>query len=127
MLEGDPISPAYQTVANKSAWVRAPSGGLLRFHVAPGAIVDEGDPIATVDNLMTGESRTQHAHLSGIVIGMPTFPAVKPGEPVCHIAVPNRSLADIRAEIELAPASLHRRFQRALAADVKIERPPGKT
>ncbi len=121
MLEGPLEPPAYQTVATKTLWVRSPSGGLLRFHVGPGAILARGAAVATVENLATGSAHTVKSPIEGIIIGMPTMPAVKPGDPICHIAVPSRSCADIRREIAAARrTTLHRHVQRAQATDVAI-------
>jgi len=124
MLEGEVEPPAYRTTACKSSWVRAHRGGLVRFHVAPGAVVDEGTPVATIDNLSTHRSSTVVSPFGGIVLGMATMPAVKSGEPICHIAVPGRSCEAIRRDIEESPDSLHRRVQRDQATGFHVVEPP---
>jgi uncharacterized protein len=116
MVEGEPTRPAYQTTVDKSQWVRAHIGGMLRFHVGPGDVVDKGDALVSVDNFLARKSESINAPVAGIVLGMPTMPAVKPGDPICHIAVPSRPLADIRDDIRRSPGTLHRRVQAAQAA-----------
>ena len=104
MLEGEIDKPAFQTRVRKSTWVRASLGGLLRFHVSPGAIVEGGQPLATSESVF-GEARSVIiAPQDGIVLGMATHPAVHPGEPVCHVAIPTKSIQTIRAAIESALA-----------------------
>lgn len=120
MLRGRIGRPAYQTVVKQSRWVRAQAGGLLRFHVAPGELVDAGDAIATCDSFFRAESPTLRAPVAGIVLGMTTLPVVRPGEPVCHIGIPKLALAEIRGLIASTPDTLHRRLQAELARDVHV-------
>ncbi|MGI9012782.1 MAG: succinylglutamate desuccinylase/aspartoacylase family protein [Phycisphaerales bacterium] len=102
MLEGTIEKPAFQTRVRKSIWVRSALGGLLRFHVTPGQIVDQGQPLATTESIF-GEARSiVIAPSDGIVLGMATHPAAHPGEPICHIAIPRRSIKGIRKAIEQA-------------------------
>jgi hypothetical protein len=108
MVAGEPVLPAYQTAVERSLWVRAQWGGLLRFHVAPGAIVDEGDEIATCEGFFRADSPCVRAPVGGIVLGMTTLPVVRPGEPICHIGIPTRPLAEIRDELS---RSLRRRVK----------------
>ena len=111
MMEGDLEEPAYQTTAKRSVWVRSPGGGLLRFHVSPGEVIDAGQHLATIDNFFAEDSEAVVAPCDGVVIGMPTMPAVKPGDPVCNIAQPETSVEEIRAQIAANPGTLHRKFQ----------------
>ncbi len=128
MIAGEPVKPAYQTRVTRSTWVRAQLGGILRFHVAPGDPVDQGQPIATNTSLFGREQNTLTSPVDGIVLGMTTLPAVKPGEPVCHIAVPSRSLAHIRRALDQAPRrSLHRRVRRDLATNISVSEHEGDT
>lgn len=120
MLKGEPIRPVYQTRVERTIWVRAHLGGLLWFHVAPGEIIEGGQPIATNSSLF-GEGRSVLiAPSDGIVLGMTTLPAVRPGEPICHIASPNRSIRSIRRALEAADDHPHGRLQRRLAANLHI-------
>jgi hypothetical protein len=121
MIEGRIVKPAYQTSAKKTTWIRSPAGGILRFHVSPGDVIDEGTHIATCDRLYSNDATPVHSQVGGVVIGMSTLPAVKPGEPVCHIAVPERPLDEIRAELASAGKTLHRRLKRDLATNMMVE------
>lgn len=123
MLEGEIVRPAYQTPSTRSTWVRSPAGGILRFHVKPGDVVDQGAHLATCDRLFTSDSTAVTAPTGGIIIGMSTLPAVKPGEPICHLALPDRPLDEIRSEIAASGKTLHRRLQRDLATSVTVEKP----
>ena len=120
MLSGRVKRPAYQTVVKRSQWVRAQAGGLLRFHVAPGELVDAGDAIATCDSFFRADSPTLRAPVAGIVLGMTTLPVVRPGEPICHIGIPRLALSEIRERIARSPDTLHRRLQAELASEVHV-------
>ncbi len=123
MLDGDLVKPAYQSSVERTTWVRSPTGGILRFHVRPGEVVDNGALIASCDRLYSNDTTAITAPAGGVIVGMTTLPAVKPGEPVCHLAVPTRPLDEIRAEIAATPKSLHRRLARDLAKNVVVEEP----
>ncbi|HPF38212.1 MAG TPA: M14 family metallopeptidase [Phycisphaerae bacterium] len=96
MVAGDPVLPPYQVRISRSTWVRAEVGGILRFHVKPGDPVEQGQRIATNASVFGERQNILEAPCDGIVLGMTTLPMVKPGEPVCHIAVPSRSLKSLR-------------------------------
>lgn len=127
MMDGQPVNPAYQTVVKKTLWVRAETGGILRFHVRPGEIVEKGAPIAACERLFTDEAEEIVSPVSGVVLGMTTLPAVKPGEPVCHLAVPEMAIAKIKAAIAREPTTLHRKLTRELSTNFVVEksRPAG--
>ena len=57
MLDGEPESPDYQVIVDKSTWVRAERGGFLKFHVKPGDIIEKDQP------------------------------AISPGEPICNLGM----------------------------------------
>lgn len=121
MIAGEPQPPAQQYRINKSTWVRAQVGGVLRFHVAPGDPVEEGQPIATNVSLYGNEQNLLAAPLAGVVLGMTTLPVVKPGEPVCHLAVVQRSTRQLRAAIGQEPRrSLARRLRAQLATNINV-------
>lgn len=127
MVKGTPTKPAYQLRIDKSTWVRASVGGILRFHVAPGQVVDEGQPIATNASIIGLERNVLVAPTAGIVLGMTTLPTVKPGEPVCHLAVPKQSLATIAKKIDRSGgSSLHHRVRRDLATNISITEREGE-
>ena len=121
LIDGQPQRPAYQTRIDKSAWVRANVGGLLRFHVSPGQVVQAGQPIATNASVIGHERNVLTAPTDGIVLGMTTLPTVKPGEPVCHLAVPNRPVASINRRLNAADRrSLTRRVRQDLATNISV-------
>jgi hypothetical protein len=121
MIDHVPTRPAYQTKVQRSTWVRAESAGILRFHVGPGEIVSAGQPLATNVSVFGKAQNTLHAPVDGIVLGMTTLPAVKPGEPVCHLAIPTRSLSSIRKALGRASSdSLHHRVRGDLASSVTV-------
>ena len=96
MVAGKPEKPLYQVTVRKTMWVRAELGGLLRFHVSPGDLIERGAPIATNISVFGDARSVLTAPVDGIVLGMLTLPAVKPGEPVCHLALPDRRPAALR-------------------------------
>ena len=85
MISRPPRRPPFQIVIDRTKWVRADRGGFLRFHVAPGDVVAENDPVATNTTLLGHDQNVLRAPFDGIVIGLSTLPSVTPGEPVCHI------------------------------------------
>ncbi|MCB9881197.1 MAG: succinylglutamate desuccinylase/aspartoacylase family protein [Planctomycetes bacterium] len=129
MIDGQPHQPAYRTVVRKATWVRADSGGFLQFHVAPGDILSKGQPIATNTSLRGREQNVLFAPKSGIVIGMTTLPSVAPGDPVCHLAVPEGGLDRIRKAVRrLGEGSLLASVKETLATSILVssrdEEPP---
>ena len=127
MMDGTIESPVYQTKVFKTSWVRAELGGLLRFHVAPGDLVKAGQPLATNESIF-GDARSMIiSPADGIVLGMTTHPAVKPGEPVCHIARPGRRLSLIRKALAgVADGSPDARIRDDLASSIAVS-PPAPT
>ncbi|MCF7825197.1 MAG: succinylglutamate desuccinylase/aspartoacylase family protein [Candidatus Marinimicrobia bacterium] len=85
MLEGTPEMPKYQLIIEKSKWIRADFGGFMQFHVSPGDIVDQGQPLATNTTLLGDDQNTLVAPFDAVVIGMTTLPAISPGEPICNL------------------------------------------
>lgn len=102
MIRGARSSPIYQTEVHRTTWVRAELGGLLRFHVVPGDLVEGGQAIASCESVFGEAQSVLIAPINGIVLGMVTHPAVNPGEPVCHLAQPRKSLSRIRRALERA-------------------------
>jgi len=121
MMPGEPEVPSYQVRVDKSVWIRAEVGGILRFHVAPGTFVEEGQAVATNAGIF-GETQNQLlAPADGIVLGMTTLPMVKPGEPVCHLALPTRSLRSLRRALKQGKSdTLYHRVRTDLATNVSI-------
>lgn len=121
MMDGEVVRPIYQTRIDKTTWIRAGVGGILRFFVAPGDLVEQGQPIASNVSLFGDARSTLVSPVDGIILGMTTLPAVKPGEPVVHIAVPRRRARTIRRAIDQAPAtSRYHRVRRQLASSVSV-------
>lgn len=86
MLDGQIAPPPYLATIRKTQWVRSVVGGILKFHVSPGEFVSVNQPLATNYSILGKEQGTIVSPNNGIVIGMATMPAVKPGEPICHVA-----------------------------------------
>jgi hypothetical protein len=121
MTPGGLVRPPYQTIVEKTKWLRAQSGGLLRFHVAPGDIVEAGQAVGTSFSVFGEQQDTVHAPRDGIVLGMTTMPAVKPGEPICHLAMPDRPIREIREALaDASQRSLAHRVRRDLASNVTV-------
>ena len=121
MSPGRLVRPPYQTTVQKTKWLRAQQGGLLRFHVAPGDIVEAGQAISTNFSVFGEQQNVLHAPRDGIVLGMTTMPAVKPGEPICHLAMPDRPVREIREALaDASQRSLDHRVRRDLASNVTV-------
>ena len=105
MLAGERFEPIFQTMVNRTTWVRAALGGLLRFYVGPGELVEAGQPIAGNEDIYGDARSTLLSPVDGVVLGMTTYPAVHPGEPVMHIAEPRKSLRTIRRALRRSSQS----------------------
>lgn len=127
MVEGQPEEPAYRFQTDSTKWVRATHGGFLQFHVAPGDIVDEGQPLATNSDLSGTEQNIVQAPRDGIVLGMTTLPTVAPGDPICHLAFPKRgTLRRIERVVDDLPRdALHERIRQDLARSLFVTTPEG--
>lgn len=121
MVSGKPIRPAYQTRVRRSMWVRSEVGGILRYHVSPGDLIEAGQPLATNVTVFGREQSVLVSPINGIILGMTTLPMVKPGEPVCHLAVPGRSVKSMRRAIEgAASGKAQRRLMSDLASNFTV-------
>jgi uncharacterized protein len=124
MLPDTVEKPSFQTAIHQTQWVRAEWGGILKFHVLPGEFVRQGQCLATNLSIFGKEQNLLRAPADGIVLGMTTMPAVKPGEPVFHLAIPDESLASLRRKLRRRRAdSLHRRIQTELATNIHVVEP----
>jgi predicted deacylase len=85
MLEGEKVAPAFQLVVDKSTWIRAERGGMIRFHVSPGDLVEKGQALVTNTTILGSEQNIQYAPFNGIVIGMTSLPVTAPGEAICNL------------------------------------------
>ena len=119
MMRAEPKCPRFQSVVDKTTWLRASEGGFLSFHVAPGDFVEEGDAICTQSTLLGHDPETLEAPASGYVLGMTTLPSVVPGDPICHLALFEGSE---RVELdELAGMELHDKVRGDLATSFDIQ------
>lgn len=121
MLEGTLKSPSFQTSILKTVWVRADWGGILKFHALPGALVTKGQCLATNLSIFGAQQNRLRAPVTGIILGMTTMPAVSPGEPVYHLAVPSQSVQLLKKKFSgRRPDSLHRRIQKELSTNIQV-------
>ncbi|MEM7809098.1 MAG: succinylglutamate desuccinylase/aspartoacylase family protein [Planctomycetota bacterium] len=121
MIDDERVSPPYLAHVRRTTWVRAEQGGLLRFHVTPGELVEKDQPISTNLSVFGESQNTLVSPADGIVLGMTTLPIVKPGEPVCHIAVPDEPLERVREALaEASKKSLDHQVRRDLATNVTV-------
>lgn len=119
MVDATPYCPRFQTIVDKTTWLRASEGGFLGFHVSPGDYVEEGVPICTQTTLLGHEPVTIEAPASGYVLGMTTLPMVVPGDPICHLALIN---ANERVVLdELAGMELHEKVRDDLATSFDVQ------
>jgi predicted deacylase len=118
MAEGKPEPPRYQAVADRTKWVRAEFGGLLQFHVAPGDIVEAGQALATNTTLLGRRQNQVASPAPAVVLGMTTLPAVNPGDPIVHLALPRGGVRRLRKA--LAKSSMAERVRDDLATSVDV-------
>ena len=124
MLDGQIQKPPYQAQVRKTAWVRATSGGILKFHVGPGDFVIEDQPIATNYSIFGVEQNILTSPASGIVLSTTTMPGVKPGEPVCNIAMLSmRQLKLYRKKLSDTSDPLYRQVRIDLATNLDVVEP----
>lgn len=121
MIDGQASGPPlFQVRLEKTKWVRASRGGFLRFYARPGDLVRKGEVIAANHGIFGREKDLLRAPVSGLVLGMTTMPAVKPGEPVYHLAVlTDRTFERVKKKLMQAPGDvLYRRVQTDLSTNV---------
>ena len=120
MVEAELRVPAYRLMIEKSQWVRASNGGFLSFHVSPGDLVHEGDPLATNTSLTGVERNVVVAPFAGIVIGMTTLPSISPGDPICHLGRTTSKQKRLERLREGAEDDLHNRTMEDLSTNVHV-------
>ena len=121
MQQGKPETPSFQIEVRKSTWVRAEFGGILKFHCAPGDLVKKGQVLATNSDIFGNVQNSIVSPSDGIIQGMTTMPAVKPGEPVFNIAQPEIPFAAIQRRMKArSSAKLHRQVHRELASSFLV-------
>jgi predicted deacylase len=126
MLNDAPESPKYQVIVRKSKWMRAEHGGFLEFHVHPGEVVDQGQPLSTNTNLLGRDRHTVFAPYNGVVIGMTTLPAISPGDPICNIGMLPKNIrpADLR-KLRIREHGLEERVVEELSSNLLVVDPKG--
>lgn len=118
MISGPIHEPPYRAQIRKTTWVRAELGGIIRFHVNLGDLITTGQPIASSFSILGKQQNSLLSPVDGIVLGLTTLPATKPGEPICHLAPISQRLKAIRSAInDLSERSLHRRVRNDLATN----------
>lgn len=122
IIKGEPDRPPFQVSLNKTRWVRAEHGGILRYHVRPGDFVRKGDYLATNYSIFGKERREIQSEVDGIILGMTTMPAVNPGAPVFHIALQSsRNLSKLERDLaEAGETSRYHAMRDDLATNVTI-------
>lgn len=122
MVTGKPEKPAFRIVASKTKWIRAESGGFLRFHASPGDLVEEGQLLATNTSLLGHEQSTIVSPMNGVILGMTTLPSVAPGDPVCHVAKLRQPIERLEKKVDaLDNDTLHERLRADLGANLLVE------
>ena len=121
MVEQAPVSPDYQVTVKKSKWIRAEKGGFLEFHVSPGDIVEEGQPVSTNTNLLGRDRHTVHAPFNAVVIGMTTLPSISPGDPICNLGMLPKKIkpSDLR-KLRIEEHGLEERVVDELASSLLV-------
>jgi hypothetical protein len=67
------------------------------------------------------EQNTLNSPAHGIILGMTTMPAVKPGEPICNIAtLTPKQLERYRSKLNKAKADPHSQAQTDLATSMDV-------
>jgi len=121
MIADAPVRAACQVRIDRTKWVRAERGGILQFHVAPGDIVEQDQPLTTNADLHAHEQHVTVSPADGVVIGMTTLPFVTPGDAVCHIAIPKMKTDRLReARADLSDTSLGFRLLDDLSTSVSV-------
>ncbi len=125
MLDGNVESPEYQIIIEESKWIRAERGGFLHFHVKPGDIIEEGQPLATNTTLLGIEHSTLCAPFNAVVIGMTSLPAISPGEPICNLGkLPGGCKPSALRRQRKKEDGLEQRVSEELASNVLVVEPP---
>jgi len=124
MIPGEPIPPPYQVRSRKTIWIRAELGGILWYHIGVGDWVEEGQPIATNYTILGQAQYTLVSPADGVVLSLATLPAVKPGEPVVHLAIPTRKLRTLRKQIS-GQKGLGAQVRRDLATNIAMTKHEG--
>ncbi len=77
---------AQPLLCRHSAWVRAPSSGLMRAFKSTGDLVAAGDLLAIVSDPFGEVEATVEADRPGIIVGRSNLPVVNEGDALFHVA-----------------------------------------
>ena len=122
MVEGKAYKPEFRIIAKKTVWLRAEAGGFLRFHAAPGELVEKGQTLATNTSLLGREQSTIVSPMDGVILGMTTLPSVAPGDPVLNIGRLRQPIERIEKKVDnLTQDSLHERIVSDLSSSVMVD------
>ena len=121
MLGGTPQSPDYQVRVERTKWIRAEKGGFLKFHVSPGDIVEQDQPLVTNTTILGRERSVIEAPFNSVVIGMTTLPATSPGEPICNLGMlPKRTRPSELQRMRSKEAGLEERVMDDLSSNLLV-------
>jgi predicted deacylase len=87
MIDGVEEAPRRPREIRRTTWIRARRSGVASLAVDVGAIVEKGQEIARIGDVMGGRDQTLRAPGSGIVIGARHNPLVHRGEAIAHIGM----------------------------------------
>jgi predicted deacylase len=122
MVDGKRERPHYRAMVRRSRWVRAESGGFLRFHAVPGDFVQEDDVLATNTSLLGHERARLVAPEDGVLLGMTTHPMVVPGDAVYHLGLLDHANERFERAVEGLPeGTLHDRVRDDLSTSVVVD------
>ncbi|MBY6160580.1 succinylglutamate desuccinylase/aspartoacylase family protein [Mameliella alba] len=85
---GVPRARVASVICEKSSWVRAPSGGLLRTLKRRGDFVEAGQVLGVVSDPFGQREAEVLAEETGILVGRSDLPVVNEGDALFHIAQP---------------------------------------
>lgn len=117
---GKRVEPPYLAIIRKSTWLRASVSGIIKFHITAGDFVEAGQPIATNYSILGEAQNVLLCPKDGIVLGLATMPAVKPGEPICHIAYPNKRISTLRRQMKMAKPNTLGQMGTDLATNIDV-------
>ncbi|MGY3438597.1 MULTISPECIES: succinylglutamate desuccinylase/aspartoacylase family protein [unclassified Marinovum] len=81
--------------SERSSWLRAPLGGLLRTYRTIGDYVTEGDLLGVVADPTGDVEQEVFSEIEGIIIGRTNMPVVNEGDALFHIALtPSEAVAE---------------------------------
>lgn len=74
-------------IVQRSTWVRAPEGGILRTWRTTGDSVQEGETLGAISDPFGTVETEVKATVGGLIIGRSNMPAVNQGDALFHLAV----------------------------------------